>query len=184
MSMTLPDAKKALEDLSKQLSDAAKSEKTDKGKNPDEGMPSDKSQQDDSGKSENGDDSADASMQFTKDAAAGSGIAVLMSSTEAPPSNDMTPGVGVGGASGARPGGGTMADIERALRHETVEASADSAGDNVITTGLRKKTEHGNATVTFTHGAAAASDRSRAAAPPRMPEARRTGVQTYFQRKQ
>jgi hypothetical protein len=108
-----------------------------------------------------------------------------MSSTESEPSSDMSAGVGVGGASGARPVGGTMADIEQALRHETVEASSDnSTGENVITKGLRKKTEHGNATVTFTRGAAGASDRSRAAARPPVPEARRTGVQTYFIRKQ
>jgi hypothetical protein len=63
-----------------------------------------------------------------------------------------------------------------------VEASQDSPGENVDTE-IRRKTEHGNATVTFTGSASGNFDRTRAAAAPPVPEARRSGVQTYFVRK-
>ena len=48
---------------------------------------------------------------------------------------------------------------------------------------LRRKTEQGRSTVGFTQGAAGQFDKSRAAAPPPVPEARRSGVQSYFVRK-
>ena len=76
-----------------------------------------------------------------------------------------------------------MAGIAQALRRETVEASADTAGENVLSE-TRRKTERGQATVGFTQGAAGPSDRSRASAPPPVPEDRRGTVQTYFSRKQ
>jgi hypothetical protein len=76
-----------------------------------------------------------------------------------------------------------MPDFEQALRRETVDASADTPGANVLSE-VRRKTEHGQATVAFSHSASGPSDASRAAAPPAVPEGRRASVQTYFTRKQ
>ena len=73
--------------------------------------------------------------------------------------------------------------LAQAFSHETVEASQDNPGDNVETE-VRRKTEQGTSSIAFTHGAAGQFDKSRAAAPPPVPEARRSGVQTYFIRKQ
>jgi hypothetical protein len=122
-----------------------------------------------------------ASIQFVKDADAGAGAGVVMMSDRNAPSGGE-PGLGSGGGSAAENGGGTMPDMALALRPETVEANADSPGENVLTE-TRRKTEHGRATVTFTQGAPGAFDRSRAAAPPPVPEGRRSAVQTYFIRK-
>jgi hypothetical protein len=91
------------------------------------------------------------------------------------------PGGGVGGGAGSDNAAGTAANLE-ALKQEVVEASQDDTGDNVDAE-IRRKTEHGDATVAFTRSGATASDRSRAAAPPPVPEARRSDVQTYFIRK-
>jgi hypothetical protein len=182
MSLTQPEVRDALKELSKELSIAADAEQAKSGEDPREASASKDSSQGESGKAEAGKDAPDASLQFSKDAGAGSGIGVLMTSSDAAPSGDVLPGVGLGGSSGDRPGGGTMADLERALRKETVEASTDSAGDNVVTTGARRKTEQAKAGVTFSRGAGTL-DQGRAAAPPRVPEARRTGVQTYFVRR-
>ena len=49
---------------------------------------------------------------------------------------------------------------------------------------VRRKTEEGQATAAFTNSAAGKSDRSRASAPPDVPESRRIDVQRYFTRKQ
>ena len=79
-------------------------------------------------------------------------------------------------------GGRGATALAAAFRQEIVEASQDNAGDNVDTE-IRRKTEQGSATVAFTRGAAGQFDKSRAAAPPPVPEARRSGVQSYFVRK-
>jgi hypothetical protein len=63
-----------------------------------------------------------------------------------------------------------------------VEAAQDNAGDN-IDTEIRRKSEEGSSQIAFTQGAAGQFDKSRAAAPPPVPEARRSGVQSYFVRK-
>jgi hypothetical protein len=183
LSMNRPDVRASLEELSQELSKAASAEQAKNGEDPSDAMAAKDSSQGESGKADAGKDSEDASLQFTKDAGSGSGIGVLMTSSDAAPQGDVLPGVGLGGSSGDRPGGGKMAQLEQALKHETVDASVDTAGDNVVTTGTRRKTEHGNAAVTFTRGAGTV-ERGRAAAPPAVPEARRTGVQTYFVRKQ
>lgn len=124
----------------------------------------------------------EASIQFLKDADAGGGAGVVMMSSQDGPRGDGPPGAGAGG-SGSLDAAGRMIGIEQALRQETVEASVDNAGQNVLTE-TRRKTEHGRATVTFTGSASGTSDRARASAPPAVPEARRAGVQTYFIRKQ
>jgi hypothetical protein len=106
---------------------------------------------------------------------------MMMSSQDASQAGGP-PGAGVGGGGSEDTAGAAAAAIEAALKQEIVEASEDKAGDNVDTE-IRRKTEHGNATVGFTGSASGQFDRSRAAAPPPVPEARRSGVQTYFVRK-
>jgi len=123
----------------------------------------------------------DLSIQFAKEADPGGGAGVLMMSSQ----DDQgagPPGGGVGGSGSEDAAAGTLANIEAALKQELVEASDDNPGANVETE-IRRKTEHGNAAVAFTGSAAATFDRARVATPPPVPEARRTGVQTYFVRK-
>ncbi len=123
----------------------------------------------------------DLSIQFAKDAdpAGGSGV-IMMSSQDGDQAGP--PGAGVGGSgSGENNAAGTMAGIEAALKEELVEAANDNPGANVETE-IRRKTEHGNAAVAYTRSAPGAFDRARVAAPPPVPEARRSGVQTYFVR--
>jgi hypothetical protein len=72
-----------------------------------------------------------------------------------------------------------MADLAAALRKETVEAHQDAAGEN-IPTDIRRKTERATATVAYVATAPANFDRSRATAPPAVPESRRAAVKTYF----
>jgi hypothetical protein len=90
-------------------------------------------------------------------------------------------GFGGGGRSGPPPTNGTMPGLADALRHETIEASTDTAGQNVLSE-TRRQTERGQATVPFTQTAPGASDRSLAGAPPPVPEDRRATVQSYFTR--
>ena len=68
-------------------------------------------------------------------------------------------------------------------RKETIEAGSDSAGDN-LPASVRRRTEHGSATIGYANTAPAAAERGRSAAPPPVPETRRAAVQTYFTRKQ
>jgi hypothetical protein len=125
--------------------------------------------------------SEELSIQFSKAAEPGgaAGVMMMASPDAAKPGG---PGSGVGGAGSDDLTGSSAAALEAALKKETVEASQDSPGKNVETE-LRRKTEHGNATVAFTGSQSAQFDRTRAGAPPPVPEARRTGVQTYFVRK-
>lgn len=123
----------------------------------------------------------DLSIQFAKDAdpAGGSGV-IMMSSQDGDQAGP--PGAGVGGSgSGENNAAGAMAGIEAALKEELVEAADDNPGTNVETE-IRRKTEHGNASVAYTRSAPGTFDRARVAAPPPVPEARRSGVQTYFVR--
>jgi hypothetical protein len=124
----------------------------------------------------------DLSIQFAKEANPGGGAGVMMMSDQQTDQGNGPPGAGVGG-SGSQDTAGTGTTIEAALKEELVEADQDNPGSNVDT-DIRRKTEHGNATVAFTNSASGKFDRSRIAAPPPVPDARRTGVQTYFIRKQ
>ena len=83
------------------------------------------------------------------------------------------------GGSGSDERSGAAAALAAAFKQEIVEASQDNPGDN-IDTEVRRKSEQGTSTVGFTHGAAGQFDKSRAPAPPPVPEARRNGVQSYF----
>jgi len=125
----------------------------------------------------------DASIQSVSEAESGGGAGIIMMGSEEDAPAKAAPGLGLGGGSDARTNGGQMAELEARLRRETVEASMDNAGDNVQTEA-RRKTERGQAGVTYSHSGAAAFERGRAVAPPPVPESRRTAVQTYFIRPQ
>jgi hypothetical protein len=173
------EMKQALEKLADEL-DVAKPEQTasDEASSPD--SPSG-SQQGQSGQNA-ASGQQDVSIQFSKESDAAGAASMLMMSSPDAQQGSGPPGAGVGG-SGSDVGEGTgMAEIGAALKQELIEASQDDTGKNVETE-VRRKTEHGNATVGFTGSGSAKFDRSRAAAAPPLPEARRSGVQTYFVRK-
>ena len=172
-----PEVRRALDELSKNLSELALAERA-LSTDPSAGAEAESGETAEA----NAETEADsASIQSATDADAGEGAGVMMvSDADARPGN--SPGSGTGGGSSSEQGGGTMPDIERALRQETVDASTDGPGDNILTE-TRRKTEAGRATVTYTQGEPGAFDRSRAAAPPPVPEGRRSAVQTYFIRK-
>jgi hypothetical protein len=132
---------------------------------------------------EEGGDVEEAAIQSVSEAEAGGGAGIIMMGNKDEAAGEAAAGLGLGGGSDTRAFGGRMADLEAALRLETVEASTDNGGDNVQIEA-RRKTEHGQATVTYAHSAAGPADRSRAVAPPQVPESRRAAVQTYFIRKQ
>lgn len=177
-SGTLPrDLQDALEKLSDQLEIAepelAKSDEA--GAASPAGAPQGGSQ------AANTDGAQDVSIQFARDMEAAGGAGPIMMSGEAGDQGSAgPPGGGVGGA-GSQDAAATGAAVTAALKQELVEASQDNAGDNVDAE-MRRRTEHGSATVGFTGSAAGAFDRSRAAAPPPVPEERRSSVQTYFVR--
>ena len=132
------------------------------------------------GEGKNAGASDELAIQFAKAAEAGAGAGVMMMSGADSSQSAGAGGSGIGGA-GSDQMTAAMSEIEAALKKETVEASQDSQGKNVETE-TRRKTERGEATATFTGSASAQFDRTRASAPPPVPEARRTGVQTYFVR--
>jgi hypothetical protein len=124
----------------------------------------------------------DLSVQMARQADAGGGAGIMMMSNPDDPSSGP-PGSGVGGSGSEEAAAAAAMALAQAFSHETVEASQDNQGDNVETE-VRRETGQGTSSVAFTHGAAGQFDKSRAAAPPPVPEARRSGVQTYFIRKQ
>jgi hypothetical protein len=90
---------------------------------------------------------------------------------------------GQGGNNGAQNGADALL-FAQALRKELIEASADMQGQNVKKEeDIRRKTEQGKSTLGFSRVAPGAFERSRADAPPAVPEARRALVQRYFIRK-
>jgi hypothetical protein len=123
----------------------------------------------------------DLSIQFARDAQPGGGAGVMMMAPDTGQGGGP-PGAGVGGSGSEETAASSAAAIEVALTQEVVEASRDAPGGNVESE-IHRKTEHASATVTFTNSASGTFDRSRAAAPPPVPEARRADVQTYFIRK-
>lgn len=138
-------------------------------------------QKGDTGQASGAGGTEDVSIQFARDAQPGGGAGVMMMAPDTGPGSGP-PGAGVGGSGSEETAASSAAAIEAALKQEVVEASRDAPGGNVETE-IRRKTEHANATVTFTNRAAGTFDRSRAAAPPPVPEARRADVQSYFIRK-
>jgi hypothetical protein len=122
------------------------------------------------------------SIDFARQQDASGGAGMMMMASQDAAQAGGPPGAGVGGGGDGDTAGAAAAMIDAALTKEVVEASEDKAGTNVETE-IRRETEHGNATVGFTGSAAGDFDRARASAPPPVPEARRSGVQTYFVRK-
>lgn len=121
-------------------------------------------------------------VQSMKEASGGSGVGVVMM-TDQDASSSRDGGMGLGGGSADRNGGGRLADLGAALRRETIEASVDNQGDNVLTQE-RRKTEHADATTAYSHSAPQAAERGGSTAPPPVPESRRAAVKSYFIRKQ
>jgi hypothetical protein len=143
-------------------------------------MTSDSPQKGDSAKSNAASSMQELSVQIARQSDAGGAAGIMMMSN---PSDQGSgpPGSGVGG-SGSDDAAASAAALAAAFKQEVVEASQDNPGENVDTE-IRRKTEQGSSKMEFTHGAAGQFDKSRAAAPPPVPEARRSGVQSYFVRK-
>jgi hypothetical protein len=178
MGAMSPELRDALENLAENLAEAAKAEQAANEEAGDAAGFA-KTEAADAAQA---DANMAAAIQSVKETDADAAAGVIMMSDENSPGGG-DPGVGAGGGSAAEKGAGTMPDIERALRQETVEASTDSPGENVLTE-TRRKTEQGRAALTYTHGTSGSFDRSHAAAPPPVPEGRRSAVHTYFIRKQ
>jgi hypothetical protein len=179
-----PELRKALEDLGMQIGESAEAEARSAGEeNAQSGRAGKDSAQAGATPSNGAPNLDQSSIEFSKDSDAGAGAGMMMLSDQ--PGSMGDPSSGFGGAGGGvkTNGAGKMPDFEQALRRETVDASADTPGANVLSE-VRRKTEHGQATVAFSHSASGPSDASRAAAPPAVPEGRRASVQTYFTRKQ
>jgi hypothetical protein len=177
-----PEARDTLQKVSDDMSDAAKAAEPQNAKAT-ETTSTRTAQKSDPTPGKKGGDVDEASITAISEAEAGGGAGIVMMGAKDDAAGKAAPGIGLGGGSDARTNNGAMADLEAALRHETIEASTDNGGDNVQTEA-RRKTEHGEATVSFARSAAGAFDRGRAVAPPPVPESRRTAVQTYFIRPQ
>ena len=133
-----------------------------------------------------GDEAASAStsmsMQMVRESASQSDASqAMMMEGGGGASGDSTPGAG--GKSGEKPNQALAALLAEALKKETVEAAADNLGENIDKEDIRRKTEAGKSAMAYSKAAAATFDKSRAAAPPPVPEARRPLVQSYFVRK-
>ena len=172
--------REAMENLARNLSEAAAEEALSEQNRA--LASADKSQPGKGGQAASAPAIDEASIQSVKEAAASATGAGVVTMSKDGAAGTATPGFGVGG-SGSTGAEGRPTDLARALRQEIVEASTDNAGANV-NAPVRRKTEESQATTTFTHSASGKSDRSRASAPPEVPESRRIDVQRYFTRKQ
>jgi hypothetical protein len=177
------DVKWALDDLAARLANESASRTTN------ENNPAASSQTGDVGKGSqqaamSQATAAEASMQLMREAATDPGAAQQMMMG----GGGMMGGdsrAGAGGNSGAKTGNADPTQIAQALRRELIEASSDTQGANVNTEDIRRKTEQGHSTLGFTRVAPSATfDRSRAVAPPAVPEARRPLLLNYFIRQQ
>lgn len=174
------DVRWALEDLAARLANSSADQRKTNENNPsasaetgEKGVGSEQAQ------SEMG--NAQASMQMVKEAAADPGDAKMMMGGGAM-GGDSRPGAG--GNEGAQAGAADALLIAKALRQELVEAAQDIKGENVTKEDIRRKTEQGTSTMGFTRVAPPATvERSRADAPPPVPEARRELLQRYFIRR-
>ncbi len=123
---------------------------------------------------------AEAQMKMARESASDPGASKMMMGGAGAMGGDSRPGAG--GNNGGRDGNAPdPLSIAQALRQELVEASADAQGKNVEKEDIRRKTEQGDATVGFTRAAPPSTvDRSRAQAPPIVPDARRALLYNYF----
>jgi hypothetical protein len=172
------DVKWALEDLAARLANSSADQRQTNPNNPssdtgEKGVGSEQAQ------AEMG--QAQASMQMMKEAAADPGASKMMMGGGAM-GGDSRPGAG--GNNGAETGAADALLIAKALRKELVEAAQDTTGENVDKEDIRRKTEQGKSAMGFTRVAPQATiERSRADAPPEVPEARRDLLQRYFIRR-
>src|SRR4051812_22224037 len=89
--------------------------------------------------SKSGSGKEESSVQSAKEAAGGSAVGVMMMTNDQAGSS-REGGLGLGGGSVDRNGGGQLADLGAVLRRETIEANADTPGENVEV-AERRKTE-------------------------------------------
>lgn len=167
------DVKWSLQDLASKLASATTREGAEKNPSASTAQPGKPSDKAETGQAT----ATPAGLQMVR-AAATEAEAGQMMSGGGPMGGDPTPGRG--GNRGGRGNGAAPPEIAKALRKETVEASADTAGQNVIAE-IHRKTEQGKATVAFSRAAGpAAFERSHTVAPPPVPDARRGLVQRFF----
>ena len=182
LSAMSQDMREALEKMADQIDE---DDLAQTAENEEQGQPAgpEGSQKGDSSQSSATSGMQELSVQMSRQANAEGGAGIMMMASPDDQAGGP-PGSGVGG-SGSQDGAAAAAAaaLAAAFKHEMVEAAQDNTGDNVET-DIRRKTERGTSTVAFTGGSAAQFDRSRASAAPPVPEARRSGVQTYFIRKQ
>ena len=176
-----PEVRDALADMAKKLSEDQPAQAT-AAKDAREAAGSKDTQQGDNAQSAASGDKQDGSVQSMKDGAAGGGVGIVMMSNEKG-STSKEAGLGLGGGDGDHGTGGSLADLGAALRKETVEAKTDNPGENIFT-GVKRRTEHGDATVAYTHVEPGAAERGRSTAPPAVPDSRKAAVRSYFTRKQ
>ena len=180
MATMSQDMREALEKMADEAEQAQGEQNAENEEGPPAG--SEESQTGESAKSNSPGSMQDLSVQMARQADAGGAAGIMMMSSP-DDSSSGPPGSGVGGSGSEEAAAAAAMALAKAFSHETVEASQDNPGDNVETE-VRRMTEQGTSTVGFTRGAAGQFDKSRASAPPPVPEARRSGVQTYFVRKQ
>jgi hypothetical protein len=173
------DLREALE----KMADEAEGAEAQQSASNEEGRPmsSDGPQDGESGQSNAASSMQELSVQMARQADPGGGAGIMMMSNPGEKGSGP-PGSGVGGSGSDETSAAAAAALAAAFKQEVVEASQDNPGDN-IDTEVRRKSEQGSSKIGFTHSAAGQFDKSRAAAPPPVPEARRNGVQSYFIRK-
>lgn len=174
------DVRWSLEDLANRLANAQPNQSETNKNNP--------AASEQSGEKGNAADGAETSemqqasgMQMVREAASDAAEGQMMQGGGGAMGGDSKPG------SGGNQGGLGVVDLTalaQALRQEMIQAQTDQLGEN-IETDLRRKTEQSEAKVSFTRVPAPTTfDRSRAALPPPVPEAHRSLLQRYFQRRQ
>jgi predicted transcriptional regulator len=126
-------------------------------------------------------------MQMMRQAASDPGATQLMMAAVGAMGGDSSSGPGNNQGNNCAPGADPsqcakeFASIAQALRKELIEASSDMLGENVKTEEFRRKTEQGTSSLGFTRIAPPATlERSRAASPPAVPDARRPLLFNYF----
>jgi hypothetical protein len=173
------DVKWSLEDLANRLANAKENQSKTNEKNE-----SASEQTGEKGKAGEGAEASQmqqaAGMQMVREAASEGAEGQMMQGGGGAMGGDSKPGAG--GNQGGQ-GKMNMVALGQALRQEQIQAQSDQLGQN-IETDLRRKTEQSQAKVSFTRVPAPTTfDRSRAALPPPVPEAHRSLLQRYFQRR-
>ena len=182
MASLSPEVRDALSEVAEKLSEKSETQ-TAGPKDPSGATASAEPQTGDAAQAKKaGDKQQEASIQAVKDSNAGGAAGVIMMSSD-DPKGAQEAGLGLGGSSTDKKGGGVMVDIGAALRKETIEAYKDDTAEKT-NQDTRRKTERATATVAYAGVQSAVFDKGRATAPPTVPESRRAAVQTYFIRKQ